>query len=223
MLTVCTSCQVTIAAEVDAQRDGSGVVRVAVGLDRDALASVPDLGTQLRVDDLRRDGWRVSAPRLERDGLTWVRASFAFANPKQAQRAMARLNGPEGPFRDLALARSGSLYRSRLRLTGTIDLSAGLAGFVDADLARRLGAANPGIDPATFERRFGVDLSRVLTVRLTAAMAGVSRSWQPRAGDPPLRLEATSTAWNTSALVLTGAGVLALVAGLWLLVRRRPA
>ena len=61
LLLVCSACQVTIATEVDARADGSGVIRAGVGLDREALAQVPDLAGQLQVDDLRRAGWRVTA------------------------------------------------------------------------------------------------------------------------------------------------------------------
>src|SRR5438270_6353996 len=36
-LLLCSACQVTIAAGIDANADGSGVVRAGVGLDEDAL------------------------------------------------------------------------------------------------------------------------------------------------------------------------------------------
>jgi hypothetical protein len=215
---------VTIAADVEARPDGSGVIRAGVGLDRQALAQVPELAEQLQVDDLRRAGWRVVGPRREPDGLTWVRASFAFATPAGAHRAVAQLNGPSGPFRGFALTHEGSRFRSRVRFTGTVDLGRGLEGFADAELERRLGAANPGVDAATLKRRFGVDLERLLKVQVTARLPGLVRSWQPRVGDPPVRLDASSVSWDVRALGLTAVGGIALVLGLVTLVarRRRP-
>ena len=57
-----------------------------------------DLAHQLRVDDLRAGGWQVVGPRKESDGLTWVRASKPFADPAEAERIVADLSGPTGPF-----------------------------------------------------------------------------------------------------------------------------
>jgi hypothetical protein len=216
-------CRVTITTDVGVRRDGSGWVRVGVGLDRDAWEQVPDLARRLEVDDLRAAGWQVVGPRRERDGRTWVRAGYAFDSTGEARKALAALNGRAGPFRDFALTRAGSVFRSRLRLTGTVDLSAGLEGFGDAELARTLGAANPGVDAATLERRFGVDLSEVLDVRVSARLPGLVRTWHPRAGAEAVRIEASAAAWNPRAFVLAGVGALALLVGLALLVRpRRP-
>jgi len=213
LLLVCSACQVTIATEVDARADGSGVIRAGVGLDREALAQVPDLAGQLQVDDLRRAGWRVVGPQRERDGLTWIRASHPFASPAGAHRAVAQLTGPGGPFRGFALTHGGSRFRSRVRFTGTVDLGTGLAGFADAELERRLGAANPGVDAATLKRRFGVDLERLLKVRVTARLPGRVRTWRPRVGAPPVRLDASSVSWDVRALGLTGVGAVALALG----------
>ena len=221
LLLVCTSCEVTIATDVEARRDGSGVIRAGVGLDREALAEVPDLAEQLQVDDLRRTGWRVTGPRREPDGLTWIRASLAFDTPAEAQQGVAQLNGPAGPFRGFALTRDGSPFRPRLRFTGTVDLSTGLEGFADAELERRLGAANPGVDAATLKQRFGVDLAQLLKVRVSAHLPGLVRTWQPRVGDPPLRLDASSASWNPRALGLAGVGGLALLLGVLTLVGGR--
>ena len=227
LLLACSACHVTIATDVEARADGSGLIRAGVGLDREALAQVPQLAEQLQVDDLRRAGWRVVGPRRERDGLTWVRASFPFETPAEAHRAVAHLNGPAGPFRGFALKHEASRFRSRVRFSGTVDLGRGLEGFADAELERRLGAANPGVDAATLKRRFGVDLERLLKVEVTARLPGLVRSWRPRVGGPPVRLEASSVSWDVPALGLAGAGGVALVVGIAALVagrrRARPA
>ena len=213
LLLVCSACQVTIATEVDARADGGGVIRAGVGLDREALAQVPDLAGQLQVDDLRRAGWRVVGPQRERDGLTWIRASHPFASPAGAHRAVAQLTGPGGPFRGFTLTHGGSRFRSRVRFTGTVDLGTGLEGFADAELERRLGAANPGVDAATLKRRFGVDLEQLLKVEVTARLPGQVRTWRPRVGAPPVRLDASSVSWDVRALGLTGVGAVALALG----------
>jgi hypothetical protein len=212
-LLACSACQVTVATEVEARADGSGVIHAGVGLDREARAQVPDLAEQLQVDDLRRAGWRIVGPRREADGLTWVRASHPFATPSGAHRVVAQLTGPGGPFRGFALTHAGSRFRARVRFTGTVDLGTGLEGFADAELERRLGAANPGVDAATLRRRFGVDLDRLLKVQVTARLPGRVRTWRPRVGGAPVRLDVSSVSWDVRALGLCGIGALALVLG----------
>jgi hypothetical protein len=221
LLLASSACRVTITTDVDVDADGSGVVHVGVGLDRDALAQVPDLAEQLRVDDLRRAGWRVLGPRREADGLTWVRARHAFATPAEASRVLAQLNGPAGPFRGFAVTRDGSVFRKRVRFSGTVDLTRGLEGLADAELERRLGAANPGVDAATLKQRFGVELADALEVQVSAHLPGSVSTWSPRTGDPPLALEASSTTWNVRAVALGAAAAVALLVGVGLAVRRR--
>ena len=190
-----------------------------MGLDREALAEVPDLGDQLKTDDLRAAGWQIRGPQREADGLTWIRASHRFSTPSDAQRALAQLNGPEGPFRGFAVRREHSLFRDRLSFTGLVDLESGLAGFADAELERRLGEANPGVDAATLKQRFGADLAELMNVEVSAQLPGLVQSWRPRVGDVPLKLEASSVSWDTRAIALTGVGALALVLGFLVVLR----
>ena len=78
LVLLASACEVRARVQVTVEEDGSGVVEVAVGLDREALAQVPDLdgnGTSdvtdlvalVRTDDLESAGWRgalgESAPR----------------------------------------------------------------------------------------------------------------------------------------------------------------
>ena len=78
MLAVCGACQLTATVAVDGHANGSGLVRVGIGLDKDAVSRVPNLASDLRVDDLRKRGWTIVGPRRESDGRTWVRASKPF-------------------------------------------------------------------------------------------------------------------------------------------------
>jgi hypothetical protein len=221
LLLVCGGCKVTIATDVEAHADGSGVIRVGVGLDREALTEVPDLAEQLRTDDLRAAGWQIRGPQREADGLTWIRANYRFTSPDDAQRALGQLNGPEGPFREFVVRREHTLFRDRVSVAGLVDLGSGLAGFADAELERRLGDANPGVDPATLKQRYGVDLADLVDVRVSAQLPGLTRSWDPRVGDPPLRLEASSVSWNKATIAFTGLSAIALALGVALVVRGR--
>jgi hypothetical protein len=146
-----------------------------VGIDADALAKAGDLAGKLRVDDLRQSGWDVVGPREEKDGLTWVRVSKAFSSPEQADRVLAELSEPNGPFRDLHLGQRQSFFHTRTSLSGTVDLSGGLTGFVDPDLEQRLGGS-VGFDLDALRRRFGDSLGDVFRVELNARLPGPVQS-----------------------------------------------
>ena len=208
-------CQTRVVTGIDANRDGSGVVRVGVGLDREALTQAGDLA-QLRLADLRADGWKVTGPRRERQGVTWVRAERGFSTPAEANRVLARLGPRSGPFRGLALTRARSLLHTTTSFRGTVDLTARLAGFEDE--VRRLGF-DPGLDPVSLQRRLGIDLDRVVRFEVGARLpgriqaagasvtAGEARWAAPMGGVTEMR--ATATALNTATAVYGAVGLLA--------------
>lgn len=223
-----TGCQVKLTARIDVGRDGRGRVSAGVGLDADALAEVGDLATALRVDDLRQAGWQVDGPKKEDDGLTWVRASKPFADPDEATAAMAELSGPGGPFRDLRLARTKSLLRSKTTFTGVLDLTGGLAGLSDPDLAGRLGDVNLGLDVEGLKGRFGDDLAKTVTVEFSAGLPGKVETngagravWSPQLGQT-VQMDASSQAFRIDPrLVGVAVGGLALLMLVAILMRSR--
>ena len=205
---------------VDVGRDGGGAVRVAVGLDRDALARVGDLRSQLRVDDLRRSGWAIVGPRREADGRTWVRGAKRFADAAGAARVVAEVTGTDGPFRAFRVARSSSFLRVRTTFRGTVDLRGGLESFGDARLREQLGGTSTGTSTADLERELGRALERVFSFRVDARLPGdVSANaptvadggavWRPRLGERVV-LVAEATSWRVRRVL--GLGVAAVAA-----------
>ena len=216
-----TGCQVTLAAVVDARPDGSGSVRAGVGLDGEALRQVGDLAAVLRVDDLRQAGWEVEGPEAEDDGLTWVRASKRFDDPGEADRAMAQLSGPGGPFRDFRLTRSGSLLRTRTTFTGTVDLGAGLAGLVDPELTERLGGGDPGLEALAKSARVEVSAGLPGSITSNAPVTSGGRAvWTPEMGSQ-LTLSAEGDLRRLAPLVYGTLAVAAVAVALVLVIRRR--
>ncbi len=228
-----SACHVSITAGIDLARDGSGRVTAGLGLDADALREIGDPAAALRVDDLRQAGWEVKGPRKEDDGLTWVRASRSFSGADEANTFLAQLSGPEGPFRDLRLTRSRSLLRSTTRLTGTVDLSAGLAAFADPDLAARVGDTLP-LDLDRLREELGPDADQELQVGFEADLPGDVRAnapqeggravWQPALGQQ-VQIEASSEAVGLVPLVPVVACLLlvVVVGAAYLVWRRRRA
>ena len=216
------ACRMDVNVAVDVTDDGSGDVRVGVGLDDAAMRRVPDLEDQLVLDDLVDAGWTVSGPAEERDGRTWIRATKPFANPDEAAAAMQEISGPDGPFRGFALDRDRSFLATKWRFTGDVDLSAGLEGFSDDALRERLDGTSFGIDIEELERRAGATLDRVFGFKVAVLLPGDVSSnapvavtngavWSPSLGEEA-SLRATSQRWNLAVLGWTGVAVLATIA-----------
>lgn len=229
-----TGCRLDVNVGFDVADDGSGVVRVAVGLDEEAARRVPELADQLEVQDLVDAGWTITGPTEEGDGRTWIRASKPFATPAEAGDVLAELSGEGGPFRDFRVERERSFLAETWRFRGDVDLTGGIDGFSDDALRERLDGTSFGADTAELERRAGDTLDRVFRFRVAAELPGDVSSnapldvtggavWTPSLGEQ-VSLRATGEVLDTTRiawLAVAGAAGLALVAVLIRRVRRR--
>ena len=219
---VAGGCRMDVNVAVDVTDDGSGAVRVGVGLDDAAMRRVPDLEDQLVLDDLERAGWTVTGPTEEQDGRTWIRATKPFATPDEAVGAMREISGAEGPFRDFGIDRDRGFLKTRWRFTGDVDLSRGIEGFSDDALRERLDGTSFGIDIEELERRAGATLDRVFGFKVAVLLPGEVSSnapvevtngavWSPSLGEEAT-LRATSERWNIAVLGWTAVAALATIA-----------
>jgi hypothetical protein len=220
-----TGCRVETTVEVAAGADGQGQVRTTVTLDRAAAEQVASVAGQQRVEDLRQAGWRVDGPEEAEGGGIRLQAAKSFSSAAGAARAVEELTGADGAFRRFQLTRSRTFLKTRTGLSGTVDLSRGLEGFIDPDLRDRLGG--PGLDTANLERQLGVPLSEVFAFRVEADLPGEVRGnapdggavWQPKLGET-LALEATSETWNVAGMAFAATALVSGVALVVVLVRR---
>lgn len=223
-------CQLDVNVGFDVEDDGSGVVRVAVGLDDDAMQRVPELAEQLEVDDLVDAGWTITGPAADGDGRTWIRASKPFASPEEAGAVLAELSGDAGPFRDFRVERERSFLAETWRFGGVVDLSAGLEGFSDDALRERLDGTSFGVGTAELERRAGRALDRVFTFRVASELPGSVSSnapldveggpvWTPTLGEQ-VSLSAEGRVVDTARVAWLAVAAGAFVALLGVLFRR---
>lgn len=221
VLLAAAGCQLDVNVAFDVADDGSGVVRVAVGLDADAASRVPGLADQLEVQDLVDAGWTVTGPSEEGDGRTWIRASKPFATPEEAGAVLAELSGEDGPFRDFRVVRERSFLAETWRFSGTVDLTAGLDGFSDDALRERLDGTSVGVDVAELERRAGQTLDRIFRFRVAAELPGTVSSnapvdvaggavWTPTLGEQ-VSLAADGRVLDTARIAWLAAAALAAV------------
>ncbi|MCX6511140.1 MAG: hypothetical protein NT081_10080 [Actinobacteria bacterium] len=140
---VAAGCRVQIETKIDVGLNGKGTITQGIGFDDAALKRVGDPAQALRADDLVQAGWEVDAASKEGD-LTWIRVHHSFATPEEGSALLAQLSGPDGPYRDMFITRSGGFSSTSVNVTGQIDTTAGLAMFGDQQLATTLGGDASG-------------------------------------------------------------------------------
>jgi hypothetical protein len=221
VVVLAAGCQVRTEVALDVHDDGSGTVTVSVGLDADAVSQVPDLASELRLDDLSATGWEITGPAVEADGLSWIRATKPFGTPAEAGAVLAEVAGEDGPFQDFHVTQSRSFARTKYEFTGKVDFSKGLESFSDGDLTAALDGQPLGESLDALEQRIGSVIDDAFTFKITVGMPGSVKSnggvqasngavWEPRLSEArSIDLQATSTVTRGRTLVLTGVAVVA--------------
>jgi hypothetical protein len=199
-LLLLSGCQVRATVEVRARPDGSGRVEVAVTLDREAVARVPNL--KIETADLVRAGWEVEGPTRQEGGGLLIEASRRFRSPEEAERLVEEVTGTGGILDDFELERERSFLRTRTALRGTLDLTGGVARFSDSELAERLGGQPLGVEAAQLG-----PLDEALRVELVGDLPGKRMVWQARAGQR-VRLVAEGEQWNLASIVFAALALL---------------
>lgn len=161
-------CRADVSTRVELHADGSGVIETWVVLDAQAVAKAGDLNQVLHLDDLRKAGWAITGPapaaevfakvdppgEAAADGKTAVSSPFGdgevavlaqrpFRSVDEANKILASLSGPNGPYRDVRLTRSTSFGSTSFTARGTVDFSKGLDGLGDDALTTALGGRTP--------------------------------------------------------------------------------
>lgn len=193
MVLVLVGCQMQVDTTVVVEEDGSGRVIQTVGLDPAALARIGDLDRQVALDDLRVAGWTVDAPVQEGD-TTWVRAHRAVADTTELAAVVSQLNGPGGPFLDIAAGQRDGFLERATEFNATYDLTKGPGLFSDPDLDAVAG--NPfGTLLAEIAAEEGRPVTEMVDFSATVELpGGFSQSWTPAFADPaPTAIAAKST------------------------------
>ena len=176
LVALAAGCRVQLTTEVNVRADGSGVITQGIGFDAAALKRVGDPELAIRADDLRQAGWEVDP--LERDGdIAWLRVHHAFADPAEGTALLAQLSGPQGPYRDMVVARTSGLLSSTVSVKGEIDTTAGLAMFGDDKLAAALGGDASGGLLARIEKEEGRPAASMVGLTFAVDVNGTKKSW----------------------------------------------
>lgn len=218
---VAASCNAEVLTTIDVNANGSGAVEVALMMDPELAAQLPDLESAgIALADARASGWVIEPRELTDDGRTRIQARKEFANPDQFAIVINEIAGPEGVFSDFALDRTSSFAQVSFAVTGRI-VPSGLTTFSDPELDALLGepladfAARLGADPSATTVQLAVTLPGEVPpdgsngLRFDQASDSTTRFWRTTLADPnPTIVSTESSTREIAALVALGVAVL---------------
>jgi hypothetical protein len=211
-----SACAVDATVTVRVDADGSGVVRVDVVADPEAVQTAEVGGgtieDRVRLADLAETGWTVDPWVRNLDGSASLRLRKPFTSVDQVAGVLRELNGDAGPLRGAAFDRRRSFLETEYSATATVDLGAMSTGITsDSELVARLQAQ--GVDVAGVDQQLLVQLRDALTVRLVVDLPGPGTVVvEPEPGQPASLDASTSVRDSRRVVLLASAGLLLLAA-----------
>ena len=205
-----SGCKVDATVDVAVNDDGSGVVRVRVLADADAVKAVESGGAPIeqavRLADLKDAGWVTSPWVHPGDGSARVVLSKRFGNVSEVAGIVREISGTGGPLRVLVAERTGGLLGTSYAVKGTIDLQNVETGVpADAELVSNLSGQS--VDVAAIDQQLLAQLKASFGLKVVVRLPNQS---PVTVTAPPGKV----TPVDVSASVLSTQRVLFLVAAL---------
>ena len=214
-MVVLTGCRVDTRVDITVHDDGSGVVTSTVTFDADAvskLGGAAGLAQSVPLDDLRAAGWTISPFHRGSGGTTVITFTRPFVDQRELQARIVELAGPHGILQNAKLKHDRGWFSSGDTVSVVVDMRSPSVDIVhDVALAARLRAA--GVDPASLEAQFAVQLKSALHLSVFVHLPGgsVQRYDAPSGSVKNFRASTGGTNWD--AVVKSGIGLaLALLA-----------
>ena len=134
LVAVAGGCRLDAVVDVDVQPDGSGMVRVTITTDDDAVELIPELRSGLRLDDISAAGWAIGGPVDVPGGGVVITAQKQFTASDQLQPILDEIAGPGVLFSDVRLVQTRTFGRTDWDFSAVVNPTPDLGAFSDAEL-----------------------------------------------------------------------------------------
>ncbi len=167
-------CSVDATLDVRVRENGSGVVRLVVDADAEAVTAAESGGVPLeqavRLDDLADGGWDVGAWTRAEDGAASIVLTRPFESPEQVEGIIREASGDSGPLR-LSASREPGFLATEYGVAGTVDLENVTTGVpTDTELLTNLSAQS--VDPAVIDQQLLAQLKSSFGLRVVVRLPG---------------------------------------------------
>ena len=224
LVVVAGGCKVDATVDVRVREDGSGVVRVLVTADAEAVKAVESGGVPLeqavRLEDLVDAGWDVGAWARAEDGSATVVFSKPFGAPEDVAHILDEVSGEDGPLRGVRAAREAGFLATEYSVRGKVDLESVKTGVpTDEELVASLTAQ--GVDPNVIDQQLLAQLTSSFSLKIVVRLPGHAPITVEATPAEVTTVDASSSVRNTQRIVLLIAALG--FAGLAVIVWRRAA
>jgi len=205
-----TGCKVSASVHISMRSDGSGVVRVRVVADKDAVGAVEVGGGTLEqrvpLADLPAAGWTVSKWTRSKNGSASIIVSKPFNRPDELAGIVHELSGADGPLRSFSATRAAGLMSTKYGLRGSVDLSSIDTGVKsDRELVAKLTAENVNIEQ--LDQRLASSLRDAFRLTVRVEVPGGSKTVSVGSGRK-VRIDLSTSSRHLNRVLLLGLGVL---------------
>jgi hypothetical protein len=224
---VAAGCKVETTVVVTVRENGSGVVRVLLHADAEAVTAAESGGVPLdqavRLGDIADAGLRVGTWEKADDGSATIVISRRFRSVSEVEGIVGALNGADGPLRRLRATRERGIVATDYGVRGRIDLDAVTTGVEnDDELLARLEAL--GVDVAAIDAQLLAQVRSSFELLVVVRLPGQKPvTYTPKAGTTTAGVDASAQIFDTERVALLGAalGFLVLAVIVWVRGGRR--
>ena len=223
-------CKVDATVDVNVREDGSGVVRMSVVADAEAVRAVESGGVPLeqavRLADLEAAGWAVTPWVRADDGSATLVLVNRFQNVSEVAQIFEDISGTEGPLRNVRATRERGLLSTEYAVKGSADLQNVKTGLpADQELLQSL--AGQGVDVNVIDQQLLAQVKSSFGLKVVVRLPGEKPKTFEAVPEKVTAIDATSSVRdNDRLLFLVAAAGFALLAVLvWIRGgrrRRRP-
>ena len=170
-------CKVDATVEIRVRENGSGVVRVTIDADAEAVKAAESGGVKLeqavRLDDLAAAGWTVGTWARGKDGSASVVLAKRFDSADAVARIVAEASGANGPLRELRARRDRGFLSTDYAVSGQADLQNVTTGVpTDPELLANLSAQS--VDPNVIDQQLLAQLKAAFGLKIVIRLPGQS-------------------------------------------------
>jgi hypothetical protein len=204
-------CKVDATVDVTVRDDGSGVVRVIVEADAEAVRAAESGGTPIeqavRLEDLAEAGFRVGAWEKGGDGSATIVISRPFDSVDEVAGIVDALGGPDGPLPALEATLEKGIYATDYAVSGRIDLDSVTTGVNDdEDLVERLAAL--GVDVDVIDQQLLAQVQSSFGLKVVVRLPDQAPvTFTPKDGATTAQVDASAQVLNIERIAFAGAAV----------------
>lgn len=167
-------CSVDATLDVRVRENGSGVVRLLVEADAEAVRAAESGGVPLedavRLDDLGAGGWKVGAWIRAEDKSASIVLTRPFESPSQLEDIVREASGDSGPL-SLSASRTTGFLATEYGVAGKVDLANVTTGVpTDEELLANLSAQS--VDPAVIDQQLLAQLKSSFALEVVVRLPG---------------------------------------------------